>query len=178
MTKEMPLVCPQRPKRTWWTVVCRFLDDVRSQFSSDPLERCRWRTHTTNRESVSGKTKDRLGRAGEEEAIFFLEKKGYRIIQRNIRLLDGEIDIVADIKGTLVFFEVKTRRDDEFGKPFEAVTDKKRRRMVGLANHFLALHRLSGTKTRFDVLDVVWPEGETPQITHHPEAFQAGDLYR
>ena len=156
----------------------RFLGDVRSQFSSDPLDRCRWQTHGAVRESVSDKSKDQLGRAGEEEAVLYLEEKGYRVIQRNVRLLNGEIDIVANIGRTLVFFEVKTRRADNYGKPCEAVTAKKMQRMVALANHFLGLHRLEGIPVRFDILDIVWPENEVPTIAHHPEAFRVNDLYQ
>ena len=154
----IPLVRPLRPRKTWWTRLRRFFDDIRSQFSSDPLERCRWRTPGANRESVSDKPKDQLGRAGEEEAAFFLEENGYRIVQRNLRFNGGDIDIIARFGRTLVFFEVKTRRSDNFGEPFEAVTNKKRQRMIAQANRFLAIHRLVGIPVRFDVLDVVWPE--------------------
>ena len=175
---DIPLIRPPHPKKTWWTRLRRFFDDVRSQFSSDPLERCRWRTLSVHRESVSDKPKDQLGRAGEEEAAFYLEENGYRVLQRNIRLSGGEIDIVAAINRTLVFFEVKTRRTGDFGEPFEAVKIKKMQRMVALADQFLRLYRLAGIPVRFDVLDIVWPENETPQITHHLEAFRVNDLYR
>lgn len=177
-SSSLILTRPERPKKTWWDRFRRFWEDVRSQLSSDPLERCRWRNHESNRESVSGKVKDQLGRAGEEEAVFYLEENGYRILQRNTLLRNGEIDIIARIERTLVFFEVKTRRSGEFGEPFEAVRDRKRKRMVGLANHFLSLHRLRGIPIRFDLLDIVWPEDEPPRLTHHVEAFRADDLYR
>ena len=175
---EILLVRRPHPKKGWWTVIRRFLDDVRSQFSSDPLDRCRWRIHGAVRESVSGKSKDQLGRAGEEEAVLYLEEKDYRIIQRNVRLRNGEIDIIAAIGRLLVFFEVKTRRTDDYGEPFEAVTKKKMLRMAALADHFLTLHRLEGIPVRFDLIDIVWPEKETPRIVHHPEAFRVNDLYR
>ena len=175
---KIPLIRPPRPKKGWWTVFRRLFDDIRSQFSNDPLERCRWRTTGGIWESVSEKPKDQLGRAGEEEAAYFLEEKGYRIIQRNLRLDDGEIDIVAAVNRTLVFFEVKTRRSDNYGEPFEAVTDRKRKRMVALASRFLTLHRLVGIPVRFDVLDVVWPEDGPPRIVHFCEAFRVNDLYR
>jgi len=176
--EEITLVRRLRPKKSWWRVIRRFLDDVRSQFSNDPLDRCRWQTHGAIRESVSGRSKDQFGRAGEEEAALYLEEKGYRIIQRNVRLLNGEIDIIAVIGRILVFFEVKTRRGGDYGKPFEAVTAKKMQRMVALANHFLTLHRLVGIPVRFDIIDIVWPEDGTPQIGHHPEAFRVNDLYQ
>ncbi len=172
------LIRPERPKKTWWDRVRRFWEDVRSQLSNDPIECCRWKKFGTVRVSVSNKAKDQLGRAGEEEAALYLEEKGYRIIHRNLRLLNGEIDIIAKIDRILVFFEVKTRRTDKFGDPYEAVREKKQRRMVRLANYFLSLYRLRGVPIRFDILDVVWPEDEPPRLTHHVEAFHVNDLYR
>ena len=175
---NIPLIRLPRPKKTWWMFIRRWFDDLCSQFSSDPLERCRWRNSGAVRESSSEKPKDQLGRAGEEEAAYYLEEKGYRIIQRNLRLDGGEIDMVAAVDRTLVFFEVKTRRNDNYGEPFEAVTDKKRKCMVALANRFLTMHRLVGIPVRFDILDVVWPEEGLPRIVHFCEAFRANDLYR
>jgi putative endonuclease len=66
-----------------------------------------------------------LGSKGEDLAVRFLEKKGYRILSRNFRTPVGEIDVIAEDRNTLVFIEVKTRTDDSFGHPFEAVTFRK-----------------------------------------------------
>ncbi len=70
--------------------------------------------------------KKQFGEKGEQEAVNYLRKHGYEIIERNFRLRNGEIDIIA-IDGsvkppTLVFVEVKTRFSDEYGDPLEAIT--------------------------------------------------------
>ena len=70
-----------------------------------------------------------LGSKGEDLAIQFLKKKGYRIIDRNYKTSVGEIDIIARDGNTIVFVEVKTRTDDSFGYPFEAVNKKKRQKL-------------------------------------------------
>ena len=66
-----------------------------------------------------------LGKQGEEIALRFLKKKGYRIIQTNYSCKLGEVDIVAKEKDTLVFIEVKTRTSLAFGPPQLAVTPAK-----------------------------------------------------
>lgn len=74
-----------------------------------------------------------LGIKGEELAVKFLKKKGYRIISRNFKSPIGEIDIIAEDLGTFVFVEVKTRSDESFGYPFEAVNYKKREKLRRVA---------------------------------------------
>ena len=67
-----------------------------------------------------------LGNHGEDLACKFLEKNGYKIIERNKSFSKFcEIDIIAQIKNTLVFVEVKTRKTNSFGSPLEAITKTK-----------------------------------------------------
>ena len=67
-----------------------------------------------------------LGNHGEDLACKFLEKNGYKIIERNKSFSKFcEIDIIAQIKNTLVFVEVKTRKTNSFGSPLEAITNTK-----------------------------------------------------
>ena len=63
-----------------------------------------------------------LGRRGEEVAAAFLERQGYTILERNFRLRQGEIDLIAAKDETVAFVEVKTRRTLDYGLPSEAVT--------------------------------------------------------
>lgn len=100
-------------------------------------------------------SRTRVGREGEEAAARFLEGRGYRIVARNVRFRHGEIDIVAEDEGALVFVEVKTRRSDRFGTAAEAVNGAKQRQLVALASLYLAGLR-SGTDRacRFDVVSV------------------------
>lgn len=95
-----------------------------------------------------------LGIQGEQMAAQILEMKGYRILERNYRCRFGEVDIVAESEGEMVFVEVKTRSTDNFGRPAEAVTLEKLERMQRVAGYYVFLHHLSGVNVRFDVVEV------------------------
>jgi putative endonuclease len=100
-----------------------------------------------------------LGAAGEKAAERFLRKKRYVIVARNYRCKAGEVDLVALDRGTVVFVEVKTRRQPGFGDPLEAVDVRKQRQVVRVARHFIAEHRLHDRDARFDVVGVWWEDG-------------------
>ena len=95
-----------------------------------------------------------LGKAGEDLACRELARRGYAILARRYRTRLGEIDIVADDHGTLVFVEVKTRADDRCGSPAEAVTRRKQRRLARMAADYLARSRGRHRPCRFDVVAV------------------------
>ena len=77
--------------------------------------------------------KDTLGRHGEDLAAEYLQQSGLRVIDRNWRCADGEIDIVAVDRRVLVVCEVKTRTGDRFGAPLESISRTKLRRLRRLA---------------------------------------------
>ena len=109
--------------------------------------------------------KKELGRKGEELAIRFLKKNGYRIIGRNYVCKMGEMDIIAKEKGTLVFIEVKTRTSTTFGPPQLAVDQKKQRQLSKVALNFLKEKRLEDVKARFDVVAILLgPKGEEMEL--------------
>ena len=83
-----------------------------------------------------------IGSEGERAAAEFLEARGYRILERNYRTRLGEIDLVADEGGTLVFVEVKVRRNDRFGGPAAAITSAKQARIARLAQQYMVSRRL------------------------------------
>ena len=112
----------------------------------------------------------RRGDAGEELACGHLRGRGMKILARNYRSRSGEIDIVADDGGTLVFVEVKERRGDSHGSAVEAVTAEKRRRIVRAARVYAATHGLSESPIRFDVLAIDW-SAEGPRVRHDAGAF-------
>ena len=149
---------------------------ILSQWSSDPLERCRWIKFPVARHSRSEKPKDRLARAGEDAAVHYLLSQGYMVLHRNIRFPEGELDIVGRLERTLIFVEVKTRRSEQFGQPYESVSEKKQRRQAAMASRFLSLCRLRGVAVRFDILSIVLPPGEPPKIEHVQNAFMVKDL--
>ena len=101
-----------------------------------------------------GASRQRLGRAGEDAAVDALRARGYRIVARNIRLRGGELDVIAEDAGTIVFVEVKARRSSAFGTPAEAVGPRKQRTLCHLALRYLAGRGLGERPCRFDVVEV------------------------
>jgi putative endonuclease len=95
-----------------------------------------------------------LGRTGERLAAEALARRGYRILERNFRCRYGEIDLVAEQQDDLVFVEVKTRRGEAWGRPEEAVTERKQRKIVQTALHYLDLHHCAERAWRVDVVAI------------------------
>jgi putative endonuclease len=98
----------------------------------------------------------RLGACGEDAVARWYEARGYSVASRNWRVREGELDLVLRRGRTVVFCEVKTRRGDAFGTPFEAVTITKQRRLRTLAVRWLAEHHVRAGELRFDVAAVRW----------------------
>jgi putative endonuclease len=96
-----------------------------------------------------------LGQKGEEIALRFLKKNGYRIIERNYTCKLGEVDIIAREKDTFAFIEVKTRRSTTFGPPQLAVNQKKQGQLSRAALYFLKEKNLEEAKARFDVVAIL-----------------------
>ena len=100
-----------------------------------------------------------LGKKGEEMALRFLKKNGYRIFVRNYVCKMGEIDIIAKEKDTLVFIEVKTRTSTAFGPPQLAVNSAKQMQLSKVALYFLKEKGLEDVKARFDVVAILLGPG-------------------
>ena len=111
-----------------------------------------------------------LGKEGEDIAADFLKKNGLSILRKNYRTVFGEIDIIARDREVIVFVEVKTRADNAFAHPFEAVNQKKREKI-----RKVALCYMKGQKkefpARFDVLSITMDKGKT-LIDHIKDAFE------
>ena len=114
-----------------------------------------------------------LGKIGEDLAAAALESHGYAILERRYRTDRGEIDIIAEDEGTIVFVEVKTRESREFGEAAEAVTRRKQRQVVSLAVEYLARRRLNCRPCRFDVVAIDDALSERPEVVVYPGAFDA-----
>jgi len=120
-----------------------------------------------------------LGERGEEFAARYLKRLGYDIVGRQIDLHVGELDIVAvdnnaDRGRTIVFVEVKTRTSSDAGSPAEAVDDLRQQRMTRAALAYLKSHGLLEYPARFDVIALLWPEGDRePTLEHFKNAFPA-----
>ncbi len=114
-----------------------------------------------------------VGTWGEEKATEYLKANGYTLLGRNVRPdKRDEIDIVARIGDILVFIEVKTRRCEEYGRPFMAVDKEKRHALNRAAAAFLRKAKFPNLFYRFDVIEVLGqPEKGEPVIRHLDNAF-------
>jgi len=120
------------------------------------------------------------GRWGERRAVQFLRKKRYRIMGQRVRVGPrDELDIIAAHEKVLVFIEVKTRKNENFGRPFSAVGPKKRQHLSRAAVTYLKHKKIKPEYIRFDVVEVVGePGGAPPEIRHIENAFPLDASYR
>jgi putative endonuclease len=109
----------------------------------------------------------RVGAWGENLAADYLLAKGYELLARNVRTEVGEIDLIARKDGLLSFVEVKTRRNDRFGAPEEAITPVKQQRMADAAELWFAAHPEETGEWQLDVIAIrVRPGNQPPEILH------------
>jgi len=122
----------------------------------------------------------KAGRWGEKQAEKFLKRSGYRILGRRVRVgRHDELDLIAQEDETLVFVEVKTRKNENYGRPASSVNRDKRRKLSRAAVSFLQKRKLQPPTIRFDIIEVVGElDGGTPEIRHIENAFQLEGGYR
>ena len=94
----------------------------------------------------------KVGAKAEEVACWFLSERGYKIIKRNWQIRGGELDIVAEKNGILVFIEVKARFSHDFGLPVESITPNKIRFLKRSAQIYIHQNHLYNKQARFDVV--------------------------
>jgi putative endonuclease len=116
-------------------------------------------------------TRTELGAHGERIAAAYLTDAGLRLLDRNWRCREGELDLVAREGDAIVFCEVKTRRGSGYGHPVEAVTPAKQRRLRTLATRWLAAHDEHASDLRFDVVGVLVRPSRPALVTHLRGAF-------
>ena len=116
-----------------------------------------------------------FGQASETRAEQFLVAKGYRILDRNVRTQLGELDLVADDQGVVVFVEVKGRSTDAFGGALLAVDHRKRAKLTKLAAQYLAQRHWSDKACRFDVVLIQGQPSIPGQIEHLKNAFDVAE---
>jgi putative endonuclease len=109
------------------------------------------------------------GKLGEDAAVAYLEKHDYAIRHRNWRYQHLEIDIVAYKDNEIIFVEVKTRKNEDYGEPFDAVNSRKMNFLIKAADTYIKLYQID-VNVRFDIISIT---GETDdfKITHIKEAF-------
>ncbi len=111
-----------------------------------------------------------IGKLGEEIACQYLEKKGYKIVHKGWRYKHLEVDIIIKDGAVLVFVEVKTRSNDSYGMPYEAVDWKKQRKLDRAANIYISRTKHEGD-IRFDIISILTNEIKNPEIVHIKDAF-------
>ena len=110
------------------------------------------------------------GAKGEDIAVDFLMKKGYRVLTRNFRFQHGEIDIIAEDGQVLVFVEVKTRRSLEYGTPEESISKRKRKLLRRTADGYMYTKKIEDRECRCDVIAIEY-QNNIPEIRHLVDAF-------
>jgi putative endonuclease len=122
----------------------------------------------------------KAGRWGEKQAVRSLKSNGWKIIGERVRVgKHDELDIIADDGQAVVFVEVKTRRNENYGRPFSAVTAAKKRRLMRAAVAWLKKKKIKPDYFRFDVVEVIGePSGDAPEIRHIENAFQLSSSYK
>lgn len=115
--------------------------------------------------------KQSVGKKGEEVARAFLQSRGYKLEAVNYRTPAGEIDIVARDKAIMVFVEVKTRKSQTFGLPYEAVNLHKQKKIRQVAMQYLAEKAVKCRGIRFDVISILISSADNYQIDHLENAF-------
>jgi putative endonuclease len=119
----------------------------------------------------------RLGQFGEMVAAAHLESKGYRILARNFRCREGEVDIIAQSDGCLVFVEVRTRRGDALGEAVESLTPLKGARIYAVADAYCEANSIDSDDRRIDVVAVdLTPRGRLLRLEHIENAFNTDEL--
>lgn len=114
-----------------------------------------------------------LGERGEMIAHGYLVRAGYKILEKNYGCKLGEIDVIAEKNGRIIFFEVKTRGQERFGPPEESVHPEKQRRLVRLAQWYLKEKKAPEHRAGFGVIAIRMREAGGPEIRLIEDAFAA-----
>lgn len=111
-------------------------------------------------EATEKRTPTDIGKRAEDQAAGYLEKRGMKLLSRNYRCRNGELDLVMQDRDVLVFVEVRYRANARFGSAAESVDLHKQRRLAAAANHYLQCHSATNRPCRFDVVAITESKGE------------------
>lgn len=118
-----------------------------------------------------------LGEEGEDWAVNYLKDKGFKVLERRYKCRSGEVDVIAERKGEIHFVEVKTRQNENFGAPWEAVTPYKQARLMKAAQWYVLRTPEAQKKPKvFSVLSILTGK-EKPQFQFFENAFEMGEGY-
>ena len=116
-----------------------------------------------------------VGSAGEDKAIKFLKKNKYKIIIKNYQTYFGELDIVCQKEGFIIFVEVKTRSENYMVSGRDAVSPSKQKKIIKAAMQYLQTHK-TDLQPRFDVVEITLKNGKD-EIVHIENAFTVGGYH-
>ena len=118
--------------------------------------------------------RQRVGRLGEDLARSHLESIGYTILEANYRTRSGEVDLIAEFDGMLIFVEVRTRTGSAFGSPEESLTPRKRSHLVAVALEYLQEADVADAEWRIDLVAVeLRPDGKPVRLDVIENAVEA-----
>lgn len=115
--------------------------------------------------------KQETGKSGEEIASNYLEKQGYKILERNFSCNQGEIDIIAKDKEEIVFIEVKTRTNKKYGEGAEAVNINKQKHLLRAIKYYIYIKKYENNFIRIDVIEIYIKNKEV-KINHIKQAIE------
>ncbi len=137
----------------------------------------RWIEHLFKRNDEPAHLKS--GRWGEKVAVKHLRSKHCKIVGERVRAgKHDELDVIAKDGNCLVFVEVKTRKNENFGRPFSAVNAAKRKRLSRAAVAYLKKKNAKPDFIRFDVIEVIGEPGGEPEVRHIENAFPLDSAYK
>lgn len=114
-------------------------------------------------------TRKKIGDKGEDGAVNFLFANGYEVLERNYRFGRGEIDIIAQHNNSLIFVEVKTRKNSNYGYPESFLNEPQQERIHLAAEEYVFQNEWQG-EVRFDIISILW-DGDKPTLDHFEDAF-------
>ncbi|MFH1552444.1 MAG: YraN family protein [Candidatus Omnitrophota bacterium] len=119
------------------------------------------------------RTRQITGRLGEKIAGRFLASRGFIILRRNFSTPFGEIDLIAEKNGCIIFLEVKTRTSERFGPPLSSVTKTKQEHIIRNCQYYLKRYGLHGKPCRIDAIAVnLEPGGKLEKLEHVKNAIE------
>ncbi len=121
-----------------------------------------WRGSSPGWLGRGGHERHQRGWRAEDYAVNRLIREGYHILGRNVRVGPGEIDIVAEDDGLLVFIEVRSRQEESAWRPLDTITWAKRKRVRRCGADYVRRRRLGRVRCRFDVVAVYLDDGGRP----------------
>ncbi|MBU4149454.1 MAG: YraN family protein [Candidatus Omnitrophica bacterium] len=120
----------------------------------------------------------KTGKRGEHLARGFLEKQGYRIIERNYRTRCGEIDMIGMDKDCVSFIEVRTGNTERFAAPEYSINKRKQNQIAKSALWYIKKKRIEDQNCRFDVVCVEGVNSDSPKLRLIKNAFELDERYR